>query len=45
MRAWIACAILVAVCARVGWVTRSNRQAVQITALVALAGVAMTALR
>jgi hypothetical protein len=43
--AWIACAVLVALCARIAWVTRGNRQAVEICGLVALTAITLTALR
>jgi hypothetical protein len=45
VRAWIACAVLVVLCARVAWVTRDNRQAVEIAGLVALTAITLTALR
>lgn len=44
MRPWIACAVLVAVCARVAWVARSSREAVNLATLVAGAAVVLTLL-
>lgn len=45
MRAWLACTILLLVLARVAWVTRDNRQSVQVLALTAATAVVLTLLR